>query len=119
MAVTPTIHVTRAYEFRGVHSLLTGPRRERTHGHRYVLEITLAARDDRRLDRIVADLVQTPLHGHVLDDLTDGPSTGERLVEWIDERLRTSEVAGLIRAVTLRETAKNRFVSAKSEDRYV
>lgn len=116
MAVT---HVTRSFEFAAVHALHTGARRERPHGHRYRLEVTLSARADAELEAAVDAHVLAHLHARDIDRVTGGPSTGERLVEWIDARLRATPLRDRLRAVVLRETAKNRFVSAASEDRYV
>jgi hypothetical protein len=108
--------VTRSYEFRATHHLTAGPAPEGLHGHRYHVEVTTVGARPAEVDECVHRLIVSPLHGR---RITIEPATGEKIVEWIDARLRDSAIGPRLRAVGLRETDKNRFVSALTEDRYV
>lgn len=106
---------TQRYTFQAVHSL---PGEETTHGHHYFVELSFHSCSRHIADLAFNDYVKQKLHGQNLDaEFT--PATGERLVEWIDESLRSSPLGPYLLAVTLQETAKNRFVSSQSEVRFV
>ena len=114
MALTAT---TRRFSFRSVHSLNTGAHQEKVHGHQYFLEVSFKDIAHADLAAKVEQTVLSRLHGHDLTEFA-GPATGEILVEWIHERL--SEVLPTqILAVALQETRKNRFVSARSDRRWI
>jgi 6-pyruvoyl-tetrahydropterin synthase len=119
----PLIVCTRRYGFQAVHRLVVGLHKERLHGHHYDLEVSLASGGDQILTGALEDLVESlvidRLHGRDLTKIVN-PATGENLVNWIDEKLRQEpRLACRLRAVALQETRKNRFVSAKSEARFV
>src|SRR4051812_43814317 len=105
--------LTRRYSFRGVHSLTTGVHREKLHGHQYYLEVSFRGLPEEEVSRLVETEVIAQLDGR---DLTAQifPATGEKIVEWIDERLRASPIGTQILAVCLQETRKNRFISRRS-----
>jgi 6-pyruvoyl-tetrahydropterin synthase len=108
---------TRRYSFQSVHALHAGALVERAHGHQYFLEVSFEGRDIDAVDAVVEPLVANHLHARELLEIQ--PSTGEAIVEWIDHRLRETSIAPRLRAVALQETRKNRFVSAKTESKYV
>ena len=107
---------TRRYAFQSVHSLSSGARQERLHGHAYFVELSFTGREIDGADAAMAPVLRE-LHGRELRFLRH--STGECLVDWIHERLLSTPFAPRLRAVALQETRKNRFVSARSERRYV
>lgn len=108
---------TRRYSFQSVHSLDSGPLRERHHGHHYLLEVSFTGNDVNFADSVVEDLIARELHARELSALN--PSTGEHIVDWVHGRLAVGPLGSRLRAVALQETRKNRFVSAMSEERYV
>jgi len=107
---------TRRYSFRAVHSLQVGEHSEKIHGHQYHLEVSFYSCATADIDREVETRILNPLHGHDLTHLV-APATGEMLVNWIHDRLAESELNRHILGVTLQETRKNRFVSARSDVR--
>jgi len=115
MAVSTT---TRRYSFKSVHALHVGLHRERKHGHEYDLEVTFAGADTRAVDEQVEALILARVHGHELTGELE-PATGEVLVDWIHAELLRSPLSVCVLAVALQETRKNRFVSSKSEARFV
>lgn len=109
---------TRRYVFRSVHALLTGPQKERRHGHQYALEVTTTG-DAWAVDGLVKEKILKVLDGRDLTGFIE-PATGEVLVDWIHRELEKVGMKNAeIVAVALQETRKNRFVSAKSDGRYV
>ena len=113
---------TRRYSFQSVHSLNSGVLRERVHGHQYLLEVTFAGDAEQgspvnEADEIVQREILSPLHGRELSFLE--PATGEHIVDWIHEQLLKTPLSPRLKAVALQETRKNRFISARSELRYV
>jgi 6-pyruvoyl-tetrahydropterin synthase len=108
---------TRRYSFQSVHSLKAGAHVESLHGHQYFLEVSFDGRDIDAVDAVVEREVLKPLHAREVEDIR--PSTGECIVDWIDNRLRQSNIGARIIAVALQETRKNRFVSAHTESKYV
>lgn len=103
---------TRRYPFASVHRLAD----ERRHGHQYYLEVSVSGRDLNSVDRAVAQEVLERFDGREIS--VEPQATGEVLVETIHARL--ADVLGArLRAVALQETRKNRFVSSRSEARYV
>jgi len=107
---------TRRYSFQSVHSLNSTVLRERVHGHQYLLEVTFTG-DVNETDSIVQREILFRLHARELSFLE--PATGEHIVDWIHERLLKTSLSTRLKAVALQETRKNRFVSARSELRYV
>jgi 6-pyruvoyl-tetrahydropterin synthase len=107
---------TRSFVFRCVHALNSGPRREVRHGHEYKLEVTwvMGAVAGSVADS-VTESVLNRLDRHDLTGLIE-PATGEVIVEWIHAQL--SNVPGVV-AVAIQETRKNRFISSRSDLRYV
>jgi 6-pyruvoyl-tetrahydropterin synthase len=105
--------VTKRYSFRAVHSLTEGEHREKFHGHQYFLEVSFQRASLSEVDSTVQEKILEVLDGH---DLTSriAPATGEVIVEWIHRELENSPLRGKLLGVTLQETRKNRFVSAKS-----
>jgi len=108
---------TRRYSFQSVHSLNTGPLRERAHGHQYFLEVSFAGRAINEVDEVVAGQILAHLHARELKNFS--ASTGENIVDWIHQQLLQTAIAPRLKAVALQETRKNRFISAFSEARYV
>ncbi len=109
---------TRRFSFRSVHCLLTGLRKERRHGHQYCLEVTTSG-DSWSVDGLVKEKIIKALDGRDLTGFIE-PATGEVLVEWIHAQLDAVPLPEAeIVAVALQETRKNRFVSARSDERYV
>lgn len=104
---------TRRYPFQAVHKLDVPQARERTHGHEYFLEVSFSGSVDA-IDRAVAPVLER-LHGKDLRFLA--PASGEHIADWIHEQL--SVLGPKLKAVALQETRKNRFISARSELRYV
>ncbi len=107
------IATTTRFSFRGTHSLITGARKEKRHGHQYYLEVTTAPRDQALAQNEVEVKILPELDRHDLTKLVTH-STGEWLVEWIYDRLQTTPLQGKILALALQETRKNRFVSGRS-----
>jgi len=107
---------TDVFHFRATHHLDGGPAPEALHGHDYRLEVTTSDVDRARVVEVVTKHVVAVLHGRQIEI---APATGENIVEWIDQRLRDSDLRHHLRASSLRETPKNRFVSARSEARHV
>lgn len=110
--------LTRRYFFQSVHALTEGARIESTHGHGYHLEITGENVSPDEIDAVYEELIQPRLHGKRLVGELE-PSTGEHIVDWIHDQLLKSAVADRVRGVALQETAKNRFVSSKTETKFV
>lgn len=109
---------TRRFLFRSVHSLQSGPRKERRHGHQYYLEVTTTG-DSWSIDGLVREKILKALDGRDLTGFIE-PATGEVLVEWIHDQLnRVTIPDSQVLAVALQETRKNRFVSSNSDSRYV
>lgn len=107
---------TRRYPFQSVHALHAGAVVERAHGHQYFLEVSFSERDVDGADLVVEKLI-SQLHATEITEVN--PSTGEMIVEWIDSQLRSGPLAPRLRAVALQETRKNRFVSSRTEAKYV
>lgn len=107
---------TRRYPFQSVHALHAGAVVERAHGHQYFLEVSFEGRDIDGADSIIEKLVS---HLHATEITEVNPSTGEMIVEWIDAQLRSGPLSPRLRAVALQETRKNRFVSSRTEAKYV
>lgn len=107
---------TRRYPFQSVHALHAGAVVERAHGHQYFLEVSFDGRDIDGADQVVETLISR-LHATEIKEIS--PSTGEMIVEWIDTQLRGGPLAPRLRAVALQETRKNRFVSHRTEAKYV
>lgn len=99
-----------------MHALHAGAVVERAHGHQYFLEVSFDGRDVDGADSIIENLVSR-LHATEITEIN--PSTGEMIVEWIDTQLRNGPLAPRLRAVALQETRKNRFVSSRTEAKYV
>ncbi len=108
---------TRRYSFQSVHSLNVGAVTEHQHGHQYFLEVSFSGRDIDTVDRIVRESILESLHARELTAIN--PSTGECIADWIHERLNTTAIAPRLTGVALQETRKNRFVSARTEAKYV
>lgn len=108
---------TRRYAFQSVHSLTSGARKERLHGHEYLLEVSFTGRDVNSVDEAVRSRILHFAHGRRLDFLTN--STGESLVNWAHDQLTTSEIGPRLCAVHLQETRKNRFTSSATDSKYV
>ena len=106
---------TRRYAFQSVHHLDAGAVRERRHGHEYLLEVSFTGLSIDYVDEVVGLAVLKQLHGRELTQIS--PASGEKIVDWAHDQLVVLG-DGLV-AVALQETQKNRFVSAKSEARYV
>ena len=127
--------LTRGYEFAAAHRLHSeqlsdDENRElfdkcnnpHGHGHNYVLEVTVGGEPDPRtgliidlgeLDRIVNErVVDRYDHRHLNYDIEEFRSlnpTSENLVKVIWDRLDPELPAGVLRAVTVRETERNIF----------
>jgi 6-pyruvoyl-tetrahydropterin synthase len=108
--------LTRRYRIRGVHVLLDQKYHEPKHGHEYELHVTVASAAERsNLDAIVQNQILD--NWDKQDFMTKGiwQTSGEMLVEEFDRILRASDLGPQLKAVVLKETRKNRFVSARSE----
>lgn len=101
-----------------MHALNTGVHRERRHGHEYGLEVSFQGCTIAAMDAEVETAILSEVHGRELKSPLD-PATGEVLVEWIHSRLQRGPLGDFVRAVAIQETRKNRFVSSKSEARFV
>ncbi len=112
MAVTT---FTRRYVFQSVHRLPAV--HEAKHGHHFYLELTYRDVDPELADRSYREFVEPELHGREIRVVT--PPTGEKIVEWIHERLLSSPLGPHLLAVALQETEKNRYLSSRSEVRFV
>jgi len=111
----PRLTAGRRFRFQSVHSLNTGFHRERKHGHDYILEVYFSPEITLKLHSFVSETLLPRLHGRDLNSVVH-PATGEKLVEWIHEQIRSrDELAIGVHAVALQETTKNRFVSSASE----
>jgi 6-pyruvoyl-tetrahydropterin synthase len=110
--------VTQRFTFRSVHSLNSGTLRERCHGHQFHLEVSVAPLAAGDLAATVESQVLRQLDGRNLNGLLP-EATGETLVEWIQQCLEQTELAPHLLAVALQETRKNRFVSARSDLRWI
>ena len=58
------------------------------------------------------------LDGHDLTHVVS-KATGEVIVDWIHDQLESTGLKGKIFSVALQETRKNRFVSARSDQRAI
>jgi 6-pyruvoyltetrahydropterin/6-carboxytetrahydropterin synthase len=130
--VAPVVAVTRVYHFSAAHRLantalsdaenaaLYGPC-HRPHGHNYYVEVTVAGTPDpvtgmavdlERLDGTVARALLDEVDHHRLEDaeaLAGVITTGEGLARAFWRILTAALPAADLRAVTVQETAKNRF----------
>lgn len=108
--------LTRRYSFHAVHSLKN--HLEKRHGHHYTLEVSFRPGVDWSVvDQCVRITVITPLHAHEITQID--PATGENIVNWIHSQLFNTKLGPYLEAVAIQETAKNRFISQKTEPRYV
>jgi hypothetical protein len=112
------IATTRRYSFRAVHSLNSGEHKERFHGHEYFLEVSFQGCAPTPIDEWTQQNILSACSGHDLTSIV-APATGEVLVEWIQSQFDKSPLAAHILAIALQETRKNRFVSARSNARFV
>ena len=106
---------TRRYPFQAVHVLSEAL--EKRHGHQYFLEVSFRTRAIDQVDEEVKRQILQAFHGHEFPATPQ--ATGENLVECIHEALAQTAIGPLICAVALQETRKNRFLSSKSEARFV
>lgn len=115
MAVTLT---HRRYSFRSVHSLTTGERKEQRHGHQYYLEVGFNNCPVQQIDQVVETQILNLLDRREINRVLP-VSTGEVLVEWVHQRLLDSPIGNCVAVVAVQETRKNRFVSAKTDARWL
>lgn len=92
------------------------------HGHDMLLEITINVGGEAHepmscnisnLDQIVNETVITPLDGNHLNDTVE-PATGEKLGEFIHNRLLQTAIGSKLQRILVVETRKNRFIIEKS-----
>jgi 6-pyruvoyltetrahydropterin/6-carboxytetrahydropterin synthase len=133
--------LTRSYEFAAAHRLHSeelsdGENRDlfgkcnnpHGHGHNYVLEVTVGGEPDPRtgliidlahLDQVVNRLVVDRYdHRHLnydIDEFRRLNPTSENLVKVIWDRLEPELPAGVLRAVTVRETERNVFTYERED----
>lgn len=113
MAITT---FTRRYVFQSVHSLPEVS--EGKHGHHFYLEISYGAGVSPALaDKSFHEWIEPHLHGREVKVVS--PPTGEKIVEWIHGELLKSPIGSHLVAVALQETEKNRYLSSRSEARFV
>jgi hypothetical protein len=108
--------MTRRFRLRGVHFLYDEKYNEPKHGHEYELLVSVKAGvDSHFVEAIVAREILAKWDKKDFMKLGLAQASGELLVEEFDRSLRASELNNLLVGVTLKETRKNRFISAKSD----
>ncbi len=109
--------LTQTFRLRGVHFLYDPNHAEPKHGHEYFLEVSVKAETGRDvLQEIVDREVIKKWDKKNWCEMKVQQATGERLVEEFDRILRKTELKKNLVAVALKETKKNRFVSALSTE---
>ena len=107
---------TRRFRLRGVHFLYDPKYNEPKHGHEYELHISVKAETPTAL---LEEIVKNEIlkKWDKADFMKNGlaQASGELLVEEFDRALRTSELKHSLVGVVLKETRKNRFISANSD----
>jgi hypothetical protein len=107
--------LTKSFRLRGVHFLYDPNHNEPKHGHEYFLEVSVRAEVGRdRLQAVVEKEIVNVWDKQDWTKMDLQQASGELLVEEFDRRLRDSQIAKDLIAVALKETKKNRFVSARS-----
>jgi hypothetical protein len=107
--------LTQRFVLQGVHVLFDPVHIEPKHGHEYTLQVSVEAKVGvELLLQTVQELIVKPWDKKDWSKMGLLQATGELLVEKFDEILRHSGIGALLVAVVLKETRKNRFVSAKS-----
>lgn len=112
------VATTQRFSFRAVHSLHTGSRLEPRHGHQFFVEISYPSAAGAEVESVFKKQLGTRLDGQDLRLLVPVVS-GEMLVEWIHEQLIQALSPEKILAVAIQETRKNRFLSARSDARWI
>lgn len=106
---------TRRYVFQSLHHLPSLG--EGKHGHHMHLELSFSKVRAEVVDQIYATELAPELHGREISVVS--PATGENIVEWIHERLLETSLGPHLHAVAIQETDKNRYISTRSEARFV
>lgn len=105
---------TRRYVFQSVHRL--NALNEGKHGHHFYLELSFKTGNIELADQCFKDYVATKLHAK---EIPIAPASGENIAEWIHNELLRSPLGPDLVAVALQETDKNRYLSSRSEARFV